>query len=235
MWFKITKPLVCITGRRPQEFWDATESWVVFAIPKLQVETIREALDHPDTSAAPTSVDSLPPLRPQTRHGLSAFTSVPDFASFNLQVADETKRKLNLSLRFSKYGVPSFACSAKPEFLREKGFVEDFLYVDNVPGMPRKASEAVQGQWWNTLRYHANMNKVQWERVQEGMARYASLVEVRSKPGQGWVDVAPERVAVRSKTKGTASFGRDAGFGSAKKDKEAGKRRSGLRYEMSLD
>lgn len=43
MWFKITKPLVSMNGNAPPVLATMPESWVIFAIPKLQVETIEEA------------------------------------------------------------------------------------------------------------------------------------------------------------------------------------------------
>ena len=43
MWFEVTKPLFVCDGKVPREVAQVSESWLVFAIPKMQVEEIHQA------------------------------------------------------------------------------------------------------------------------------------------------------------------------------------------------
>lgn len=87
---------------------------------------------------------------------------------------------------FSKDGTPSFSCSAKPKTVTD-WIPEDFLWLDDIdcyassPGSPES--------WWSTLDAPAERNRSQWNKIQWAMAKFCCSVEVKSKPGVGWVEV----------------------------------------------
>lgn len=170
----------------------------------------------------------------------SGFLALPprlgDFGRLRLDAYRSLYRpQLHLAFLFSKDGIPSFECSSKPAFLAEKDIVDDFLWMDNVPGFPSYPREAQN--WWSDLGDRVLVDRYQWYLVQQAMAKFSCLVEVKAKPGANWTEVAPIR-HVPSDVKTSDSSRSTSGSGTAKKGRrgQSGRRTSsGLRHEVSQD
>ncbi|KAF4979204.1 hypothetical protein FZEAL_4538 [Fusarium zealandicum] len=141
-----------------------------------------------------------------------------DFGRLNLGAyAESAKRSVIIEWKFSKNGIPSFEVSAQPEHLEEKDLAPDMLWVDCAPYY--KGGEA----WWEDIQDLALNNRAFWELVQQHMASFLCLVEVKSKYGATWIEVAPE-------AQGSSNSERDSGSGM--RGGRMGRGESGLRNEV---
>lgn len=195
------------------------ESWVVFAIPKFQIMKLKECWEPPSTSDGRDEETAFDLLTPR----------LGNFGKLKLDAYDgSTTQRLHLAFQYSKDGVPSFACSAKPTLTSDKYMIDDFLWVDNVSGPSMEISTR---EWWYRLGCRIKLDRFRWQNVQQAMAKFSCLVEVRSKSGAGWVDAPPEQLVAAGA--GNSRLG-SGGVGV----REGGRRDQGssrLRYELLRD
>ncbi|KAH6891206.1 hypothetical protein B0T10DRAFT_547552 [Thelonectria olida] len=166
MWFKIEKPLIAVHGRAPPELCPMPDSWMVFAVPSRKD----------------------PPLRPgsalDNRVGPFPLTAAERAACKDLL---GPRSRLCTSFQYSKDGVPAFACSRKPKEWYEQNVVGDMLWVERV-----HSYHGNQASFWANVATRAEEDRSKWVVVQEDMAKFASLIEVKGKPGAYWVEVEPD-------------------------------------------
>lgn len=157
-----------------------------------------------------------------------------DFNKLTVSAEPESDdHQLNLAFRFSKYGIPCIEYSPKPGIFREKNVVEDMLWAGEIPGVRGRPYKAVMNQWWSDFQFHANADSIRWRRVQEAMSRFACLVEVKSKPGVGWIEVKPDKASASEGPKLLSPATVCSSL--EKKQWSASRRRSNLRNEIILD
>ncbi|KAI5466989.1 hypothetical protein BGZ63DRAFT_449198 [Mariannaea sp. PMI_226] len=95
--------------------------------------------------------------------------------------------RLLMTFRYSQDGIPVFACARKPKVWYEKSIEDRMLCADlgyNYAGSSER--------FWARVSQKADDDFQKWRCVQEDMARFCSLVKVKSKAGTDWVQVPPE-------------------------------------------
>ncbi|KAK5997173.1 hypothetical protein PT974_02526 [Cladobotryum mycophilum] len=134
---------------------------------------------------------------------LSAIYPKPEDAfHFDLSdhTPDENKKRytqpgtIGIAFRYSKNGVPTFACSERPDRLRAMGFDPEFLSVTDMPAFYEDDDDT----WWEFFHQKATKNREMWEAVRKSMAENLCLMRGISKPGTGWVTVGPEADVVQA-------------------------------------
>ncbi|KPM45020.1 hypothetical protein AK830_g1554 [Neonectria ditissima] len=163
VWFKILKPLLSTRGIVLQELTPIPEAWLD---PPLETSQFNQGNGG---SSAGLQADKLLPLPPH-------FGDIP--------------RRRCISFQFSKGGCPSFSCSAKPVSFYERPLPGDFLWLENAPCS--YWSGLSTEQYWDQLEEMAEFDRNSWRLVQEAMARFACIVDVKTTPGAGWVEFGPE-------------------------------------------
>lgn len=173
------------------------DSWVIFAIPRLQLEVLEEAWEPP----APTESKKIGDYFMQRFNDLVCHnhcngSSQDVGCSKRLRSAKKkfvAERRRRLALRYSRDGTPSFAYSSKPALLKYNNIrADDFLWAGGLPGSLRsvETEEDVEG-WWDNVRYLVRSNRRDWRKIRDAMASNACLIQVISKPNMNWVEVGP--------------------------------------------
>ncbi|KAF9774912.1 hypothetical protein IL306_007035 [Fusarium sp. DS 682] len=116
-----------------------------------------------------------------------AYAQLGDFARLGLDtVTQEATRQLKLEWRYSQNGIPTFAVTPHPWFMKK--FPPDFLWIEDAP------SYSADESWWDRLGEAAINDRDHWHYVQALMSGNICLVEAKSKRGGKWVQVAPHPV-----------------------------------------
>ncbi|KAF4457764.1 hypothetical protein F53441_388 [Fusarium austroafricanum] len=110
--------------------------------------------------------------------------AIPTTKIEKIKEEDNAIRQLVLEWKFSQNGIPNFAVTPHPLFMKE--FPPDFLWIQRAPNYSHEES------WWKEVGEIAINDRDRWNRVQELMARNLCLVVARSKEGGSWVQVGPE-------------------------------------------
>ncbi|KAM5357680.1 hypothetical protein ACJZ2D_016020 [Fusarium nematophilum] len=198
-----------------------SRSWTWFRICKPLLDTEGPVPDELANMPDSILVFAIPTSQIQKDPDHSA--RLGDFGRLNLNAyTGAASRQLSLEWRFSRNGIPSFAISSHPYHIQNMGLPRDFLWVDCAPHYTGGKG------WWDIIRSLAMSDKHSWERVQHQMATFLAMVEVKSKPGAGWIQVAPEPLREDERTMGSDS-------GPALRRPKTRMRQSGLRNEVRRD
>ncbi|SCO82281.1 uncharacterized protein FRV6_06494 [Fusarium oxysporum] len=174
-WFKIVKPLLDIKGPVPEKYHTA-DATMVFAIPTSKIKKIKEEWDPPL---------AVPQAKSQGSSQQDAFAHLGDFGRLNLEsYTQEATRQLTLEWRYSEKGIPTFAVTPHPWFMKK--FPPDFLWIEDAPNYSADES------WWDRLGEKAISDRDHWHYVQALMSGDICLVEAKSKKGGKWTKVAPQ-------------------------------------------
>ncbi|KAF5555933.1 hypothetical protein FNAPI_5911 [Fusarium napiforme] len=174
-WFKIVKPLLDIKGPVPEKY-GAGDATMVFAIPTSKIKKIKEEWDPPL---------AVPRAKSQEPSQQDASAQLGDFGRLNLEsYTQETTRQLTLEWRYSEKGIPTFAVTPHPWFMKK--FPPDFLWIEDAPIYSADES------WWDQLGEKAISDRDHWHYVQALMSGDICLVEAKSKKGGKWIKVAPQ-------------------------------------------
>ncbi|KAF5632904.1 hypothetical protein F52700_6442 [Fusarium sp. NRRL 52700] len=174
-WFKIVKPVLDIIGPVPEKYrtGDAT---MVFAIPTSKIEKIKEEWGPPLAVSQAKS---------QGSSQQDASAQLGDFGRLNLEsYTQEATRQLTLEWRYSEKGIPTFAVTPHPWFMKK--FPPDFLWIEDAP------TYSADESWWDRLGEKAISDRDHWHYVQALISGDICLVEAKSKKGGKWIKVAPQ-------------------------------------------
>jgi hypothetical protein len=164
-----------IKGPVPEKY-HTTDATMVFAIPTSKIKKIKEEWDPPLTA---------PQARSQGPSESDAFAQLGDFGRLNLEsYTQEATRQLTLEWRYSQKGIPTFAVTPHPWFMKK--FPPDFLWIEDAPNY------SIDESWWDRLGEQAISDRDHWHYVQALMSGDICLVEAKSKKGGKWVKVAPQ-------------------------------------------
>ncbi|KAL7927773.1 hypothetical protein ACQKWADRAFT_308502 [Trichoderma austrokoningii] len=160
LWLKICKPLAKNEQSKhfpAPDMSEDQEAWNIVAIPKSKVRVLQ---DKSSQSQAPgemtTGSDNMWAMAPG-----SVFHKIRDQPK---KPSKDEPKKTAVTMRYSRDGVPSMACSDK------KG---QAFYA-----------------WYN---FRWDLRELQWDEIHDAMVRNSCLVHALSKPGVGWVAIPPER------------------------------------------
>ncbi|KAH8175632.1 hypothetical protein LIA77_04050 [Sarocladium implicatum] len=158
---------------------DPTGAWSVFACPVTQVMKFRESVEELAPGNAVTGI-----LRYQTRS--QAARKALEDSSLRLTVYDPMAGKqLHLGFVFSKNGVPSFECF-QPFDTQPSARGHPSMGEILTPGLCAGCKADSRSRPRPRDYFHEA-----WRDIQDAMARFGCVTEMRALPGTNWVEVGP--------------------------------------------
>ncbi|KJK81036.1 hypothetical protein H634G_03569 [Metarhizium anisopliae BRIP 53293] len=118
-------------------------------------------------------------------------TSRPELTDSSGELSDSELLSLRLVLRYGKGGIPSFECSKKNADVVYPNSRHEFLTMGTLPPYDFYDDEGTGCFITPEFEKQCLRDNLMWKEVQAAMARSACIVEINSRPGEGWNNIAP--------------------------------------------
>ncbi|KAK0389750.1 hypothetical protein NLU13_3323 [Sarocladium strictum] len=172
--FRMTKPEVHVSSRTISPVQPPSDDWIVFACPVTQIMKLSETSE---TIVLPG------PTKRNTRSQTRARTiaRLVDTERFKVTVYNPMEGKqCCMKLLLSKNGIPSFECSQSTDLEIQQSMKPE---ADPFMSCHRSAT----GQ--RSRRRSRSQTHGPWAKVQDAMARFGCIMDVKSEAGATWTEV----------------------------------------------